>query len=208
MEAKVEQWGLLKWVLAHVFCQLFTPGFSQQLFINEVQSSNVSTLFDFRDETSDWLEIYNAGDQGVNLQGYGLSDVDSLPMKWVFPQMLLPSKSHLLVFASGLDIKEPGLQWETIIDVGDSWHYHVPVSAMPEAWQKPGFDLLDWKSGMSGFGYGDNDDSTQIPATIPCLSARISPFPTRQISDRPICISTTMMASWLISTARKWHGQV
>ena len=52
-------------------------------------------------ENEDWIEIYNGGTIPVNLENYGLSDVDSLPLKWTFPSIILPPKNHLLVHASG-----------------------------------------------------------------------------------------------------------
>ena len=96
-----------------------SAGYAQNLFINEVQSSNVSTIYDHTGDTPDWIEIYNVSSSSVNLEGYGLSDVDSLPLKWTFPSTILGPNSHLLVYASGLNLKEASLHWETIIDVGD-----------------------------------------------------------------------------------------
>ncbi|MCK5469140.1 MAG: hypothetical protein KAI99_11535, partial [Cyclobacteriaceae bacterium] len=52
---------------------LFT-GYAQSIFINEVQSSNLSTIYDHTGDTPDWIEIYNAGSSSVNLENYGLSD--------------------------------------------------------------------------------------------------------------------------------------
>ena len=73
------------------------------IVINEVQSSNSSTILDEDGESSDWIELYNSGSTNVNLHGWGLSDNPSNPMKWRFPDRSLPPTGHLLVFASGKD---------------------------------------------------------------------------------------------------------
>lgn len=143
-----------------------SSGNAQNIVINEVQSSNINTIYDHTGDTPDWIEIYNGGSSAVNLENYGLSDVDSLPLKWIFPPTILASQSHLLVFASGLDLKEPSLHWETIVDVGDEWKYLTPNSELASSWKNIGFDETDWLSGKSGFGYGDDDDSTIIDATM------------------------------------------
>ena len=144
---------------------LFT-GYAQSIFINEVQSSNLSTIYDHTGDTPDWIEIYNAGSSSVNLENYGLSDIDSLPLKWTFPSTILTANSHLLVYASGLDLKEPSLHWETIIEVGDEWKYLIPVSEPASSWKDAGFNDTDWLAGKSGFGYGDGDDSTIIETSM------------------------------------------
>lgn len=145
---------------------LFITGQAQDLFINEVQSSNVSTLYDHTGDTPDWIEFFNGGSSPTNLENYGLSDVDSLPFKWVFPSVILAPDSHLLVYASGLDLKEPNLHWETIVDIGDEWRYRVPQVEPSNLWKNNDFNDSDWSIGKSGFGYGDGDDSTVLESTM------------------------------------------
>jgi hypothetical protein len=50
-----------------------------QLFINEIQASNITTLFDPRGNYLEWVEIYNPGNQAVDLTGYYLSDDPANP---------------------------------------------------------------------------------------------------------------------------------
>jgi len=54
-------------------------------------------------ENSDWIEIYNSGEDEINLLGYTLSDKQNELDKWTFPDIVLDSKEFLLVFASGKD---------------------------------------------------------------------------------------------------------
>ena len=42
--------------------------------INEFLASNSSGLVDDNGSTTDWIEIFNAGDQTINLAGYSLTD--------------------------------------------------------------------------------------------------------------------------------------
>ncbi len=62
--------------------------------------------------------------------------------------------------------------WETIVFDHDNWHYFVPNSAIID-WNALNFDDSAWPTGQGGFGFGDNDDSTSIPAGSICLYQRI-----------------------------------
>ena len=76
--------------------------YSQNVVINEIMSSNSNTFKDNNGNYSDWIEIYNNSDIPVNLNGYGLTDDDLLPFKWVFPNVILGANQFLTVFASGV----------------------------------------------------------------------------------------------------------
>lgn len=137
---------------------------SQSIKINEIMASNGTTLADEDGDFPDWIELYNSGASPVKLDGFGLSD-DEQPFKWVFPNIELKSHSFLLIFASGKDRRE-WYHWETIITQGDNWKYRVGNSAPPAAWRQIDFDDSGWLSGPSGFGYGDGDDATLVPAAM------------------------------------------
>ncbi|EON78317.1 hypothetical protein ADIS_1180 [Lunatimonas lonarensis] len=121
---------VLVWLLsiaAHV-------GFCQELLINEIMSSNATTLQDNDGDFSDWIEIYNASEQILNLEGYQLSDNPSNPSKWVFPRVEISPKGFLLVWASGKDKV-----------VGSSIHTNFSISAAGEEiiLSDPQGELLD-----------------------------------------------------------------
>jgi len=140
--------------------------FSQQLFINEIMSSNSNTICDNDGDYSDWLELYNDDTVTVNLEGFGLSDKKDELMKWIFPNIFINPKDYLLIFASGKDQKYIISHWETIIDWGDEWKYQSGNADIPSNWNTGEFDDSEWFNGNSGFGYGDNDDNTIINKTI------------------------------------------
>lgn len=97
-------------LLATVIVLFIHPGDSQPVFsgifepimvINEVMSSNKSVIVDANGDSSDWIELYNAGNEPFNLEGFGLSDNPSKPGKWAFPHISIPPNSYLVIFASG-----------------------------------------------------------------------------------------------------------
>ena len=53
--------------------------------------------------TPDWIEIYNAGDEALDLQGYHLTDDPDDLAQWTFPSVVLEPDAYLLVFATGSD---------------------------------------------------------------------------------------------------------
>ncbi len=72
------------------------------LMINEVMPIPRSGLRDEDDELSDWVELYNAGDQSVFLKNFALSDDDTKPLKWKFPEdAVIPANGYYIVFCSG-----------------------------------------------------------------------------------------------------------
>lgn len=89
-------------ILLTIFLLSFTL-YSSELYINEVMIDNDGTIFDFSGEDSDWLEIYNPNKVSINLFDYSLSDKVSDPIKWTFPEVIIPPKGFLIVFCSGKD---------------------------------------------------------------------------------------------------------
>ncbi len=139
---------------------------AQNIYINELMSSNNSTLYDESGNSSDWIELYNAGDIEIDLTGFGLSDDINDPFKWVFPGVVVSPQSFLIVFASGDDVVSNVQHWETVINWGDSWRYFIGNSNPPSDWREQEFDDSVWSIGDSGFGYGDGDDATEVPQVM------------------------------------------
>ena len=86
-----------------IFC-LFTLSASSQVVINEYSAANMDGITDNFGEREDWIELYNAGTQTVDLAGYYLSDFVGNSDKWPFPAgITIDPGEHLLVFASDRD---------------------------------------------------------------------------------------------------------
>ena len=62
---------------------------AQSVILNEWMAKNSTTLQDEDGDFSDWVEIYNSGTSAVDLNGYGLSDDEAEPYKWIFPTTVL-----------------------------------------------------------------------------------------------------------------------
>jgi hypothetical protein len=69
--------------------------------INEFLARNDGGLRDGDGRASDWIEIYNAGDEALDLAGYRLTDDARDLSKWSFPSVDLNPGDYLVVFASG-----------------------------------------------------------------------------------------------------------
>ena len=77
--------------------------FGQQLFINEVMSSD-QNVYPGSDSTyPDWIEIYNNDSSAYDLQGCFLSDDVSDLYKWQFPAYQIGAQDFLIVRASDID---------------------------------------------------------------------------------------------------------
>jgi len=154
--------AIFKVTLSILFC--ISSIFSQGIVFNEVMSSNVTTLIDEDGEYPDWIEVYNSSDAVINLDGYGISDDESDPFKWTFPDVSLDMHQFMVLFASGKDRKFWANHWETVINWGDIWKYRLGDSEPLSNWREIDFDDSSWSSGVTSIGYGDDDDATVIPS--------------------------------------------
>ena len=68
--------------------------------VTEFLASNSDGIVDDNGGTSDWIEIYNAGDATVNLAGYTLTDTADDTDRWTFPSTNLAAGQFLVVFAA------------------------------------------------------------------------------------------------------------
>lgn len=76
---------------------------TDKLYINEIMSSNHSTLLDDDGEYSDYIEIYNGYQYSINLKNYYLSDEEFDVKRWSFPNIEIKPKEYLIIYASGKD---------------------------------------------------------------------------------------------------------
>ena len=76
---------------------------SSVLMISEFLADNRRTLNDEDGDASDWIELHNPEETPASVAGWALTDDPADPRKWVFPEVSVPGKGYLLVFASGKD---------------------------------------------------------------------------------------------------------
>ncbi|MBC7524181.1 MAG: lamin tail domain-containing protein, partial [Flavobacterium sp.] len=96
--------------------------FAQNIAINEVMSSNVTSVLDEDGTAQDWIELYNYGTETVSLNGFGLTDDPTILNKWTFPDVTLNANSYLLIWASS----------KNRIIVGQPLHTNFKISASEE----------------------------------------------------------------------------
>ena len=77
---------------------------SGSLYINEVMSSNKTTLTSESGKHYDWIELYNGNDYDINLKGYHLTDDYSNTKKYEFPDVTIKRNDYLIIYASGLTV--------------------------------------------------------------------------------------------------------
>ena len=71
------------------------------LYINEFQASNQSTISDEAGEFDDWIELYNAGTEPLQLSDFFLSDDLTNPTRWALPDAMIQAGEFLLIWADG-----------------------------------------------------------------------------------------------------------
>ena len=72
-----------------------------QIFINEIVASNTIQKDEFGDK-DDYIELYNAGEESVDIAGWYVSDKKESPRLWQLPSgepALIPSKGFLILWA-------------------------------------------------------------------------------------------------------------
>lgn len=66
--------------------------------------------------------------------------------------------------------------YDFVIARGDTWAYRTPAPTLSDQsvpnWTDPTYDDKGWMRGPSGFGYGDGDDQTILPAGTICVYTR------------------------------------
>ncbi len=103
------------WWLAAPF--FFCPA-SGELAISEFLADNGSGLTDSFGEASDWIEIWNSGNEPVSTGGWFLSDDPDEPTLWPLPDFMIGAGEYRLIFASGRDLGNPADELHTNFKLG------------------------------------------------------------------------------------------
>jgi len=148
-----------------------------ELRINEVVGLNSGTLADEDGDHPDWIEIYNPGEESVNMAGFGLTDDPDDPYRWVFPEVTLEPEEFVVVFASGKDRRDPagrnlhtnfriGVAGETVV-LSNSWGQVVDTLATGRL--SPGMSSGKHPDGGEGrsFFLEPSPGSPNMPSGLP-----------------------------------------
>ncbi|HPI20786.1 MAG TPA: CotH kinase family protein [Candidatus Kapabacteria bacterium] len=78
--------------------------------INEIMASNETIIKDPQEEYDDWVELYNRGNENIDLSGMYLSDKVDNPKKWQFPEnTIINAGGYLLLWADENSKATPGI---------------------------------------------------------------------------------------------------
>ena len=70
-----------------------------QVYINEIVQSNLNIIMDdLNDYPDSWIELYNAGSETVNLEGYGLNTKSKFSSSYKLPYYLLEPYHYVVIY--------------------------------------------------------------------------------------------------------------
>ncbi|MDB4655277.1 CotH kinase family protein [Flavobacteriales bacterium] len=90
-------------------CITVVSSLAQGVKLNEWMVKNSTVLADQDGEFSDWIELYNSSSETINLAGFGITDDETNPYKWIFPSVEINANQFLLIYCSGKDLVGPEL---------------------------------------------------------------------------------------------------
>ena len=103
-------------------CESIRERNSENVLISEIAASTTQM------NGTEWIELYNAGHEAVDLSGYGLTDNAARPRKWQFPAgTVIRPGEYLGVLCSGLDGVVNG-QYHTSFKLSVDGGYTVALS--------------------------------------------------------------------------------
>ncbi len=91
--------------------------------ISEFLADNESGIADEDGDRQDWIELYNSGGSAVSLDGWWLTDKTNNVTQWRIPNVSIPAKGTLLVWASGKDRALPAEPLHTSFSLSKDGEY-------------------------------------------------------------------------------------
>jgi hypothetical protein len=138
---------------------------ASMLRITEFVASNANGIRDAEGDRPDWIEIFNTGNDLVDLSGMYVTDDDENLKEWQFPNGIsLPGGGYLVVFASNKDAILPGGEVHTSFALGADGEFLALVD-------KDGTTIIDqyapeYPAQLEDISYGRAMQPSGAPATI------------------------------------------
>jgi len=129
--------------------------------ITEFLAINNSTLADEDGAYSDWIEIYNPTETGVDLTGWHLTDNDANLTKWTFPARTLNPDEYLVVFASDKNRTDPLEELHTNFKLDGDGEYLALVA--PGGEREDIVSEYDFPAQQEDISYGLYEDVLVTP---------------------------------------------
>jgi len=96
---------------------------TKKIIINEFLAKNSTGITDEDGDHEDWIELYNPGEEVVNLEGWSITDNIKKPTKWVFPAVSINPESYLIIWASSKDRIDPDGELHTNFGLSTDGEY-------------------------------------------------------------------------------------
>ena len=93
------------------------------VYISEFLADNENGIRDEDGTRQDWLELHNAGETAVNLDGWWLTDKVGNQTQWRIPAVSIPAKGAILIWASGKNRSNPALPLHTNFSLSKDGEY-------------------------------------------------------------------------------------
>ena len=129
--------------------------------LNEFSASNSSVIDDDNGNSSDWIEIYNAGQDSVDLGGYSLTDNITNTTKYVIPNnTTLAGGQYLVIFAGDDADPTSGSDLYTGFALSSGGEYVGLYNSDGNLINGFGPDGSDYPAQFTDVSYGIEDDGT------------------------------------------------
>lgn len=118
--------------------------------INELLYKNKYSITDSYGDRSDFVELFNASDHAVSLNGWYLSDNEKRLDKWAFPDITMQPGEYLVVFLSGRESTEYELHASFSVSKGETVYLFDSVNNLVDslyAYEVPANASLGRESG-------------------------------------------------------------
>ncbi|MHC4745190.1 MAG: lamin tail domain-containing protein, partial [Planctomycetota bacterium] len=97
--------------------------YKHPIVINEFLASNSYFNTDPQGEDDDWIELYNRGEEAIDVGGMYMTDQENVPTKWMIPDdnpavTTIEPNDYLLIWADGDVTDSPGLHAGFELDDG------------------------------------------------------------------------------------------
>ncbi len=161
-------------IAAAWIASLVTPGSRafadlEDLVISEFLASNRSIVRDEDGDSSDFVEIYNAGADAVDIGGCYLTD-DGLDLtKWRFPSVEVPPSGFLLVFCSDKDRRDPSSELHANFRLETAPAFLGLIAPDGETAL---FSFAPYPEQVTDFSYGLAQNATVVPLVAADVDAR------------------------------------
>lgn len=129
-------------------------GLNSPVVIHELLPNNRYSIADRDGDRGDWVELYNPGDQPVNMNGWYLSDANKNLTKWAFPAVEIPAHGYLIVFLDGKESNESELHANFSIGEGETLKlYHSATNS---------YDALTVTATRANISLGRDESGTTV----------------------------------------------